>query len=903
MKTNSLLPLVHSRHAATGCGRLLKILLVRIALASCALEPSSRAATSVVAWGASVPPALRASGSPVSLGYKHGLPLRADGTVLAWGDNTNGETTVPSGLGGVMSISASGRHNLALKSDGTVVAWGTNHHGLSNIPAGLSDVVAVSAGYRHNVVLKADGTVVAWGDNFANKTRVPEGLSGVVAISASYEHTLALKADGTVVAWGQNAYGEVTVPAGLQRVVAVTGGHQRSLALNADGTVVKWGFGAETFEHGVAAMSDVASIAAGNRFALALRDDGSLIGWGGNNDAGQVSELDPVRGVTAMATGYAHSLVLKADGTVGAFGYNGEGRCNVPAGLANVRAVAAGGFHSVALRKDGTVVAWGDNELGQTSVPEGLDDVVAVAAGGLHTLALRADRTVAAWGEDGSGQASVPAGLSNVVQVAAGSYHSLALKLDGTVVAWGENNNQQATVPAGLANVVAIAAGGFYSLALKSDGTVVAWGYSDAGQQLPRLGLRNVVAIAAGADGAGYALRMDIPARLAPTVEIQPRDRVALHGRSATFTTWGRSMFSSATYRWQRSIDGGVTWEDLFNDAGFSGSNSPTLTVNRATVSMNGHLFRVVIRNAAGVETVSGAAALVVMGSARLLNLSTRGVCLTGADVLIPGFVVSGTENMRLLIRAVGPKLADFGVNSVLANPTVMLKRFVGNTFVDYASNDDWGTNGNAINIVTAAASVGAFPLNAGSADAALLLDVPPGAYTVVASGSTSSPKGGVVQPTGVALVEIYDVDPNGGGSRMSNISTRGFIGTGSDIMIPGYVISNEGPRTLLVRAVGPALGGLGVSGALADPRFTIYRRESNGGETAVASNDDWGLDPGAAHTAAVAVQVGAFPMDADSKDAALVVTLQPGVYTVQASGVGGLTGTALVEVYEVEAP
>jgi sugar lactone lactonase YvrE len=278
--------------------------------------------------------------------------------------------------------------------------------------------------------------------------------------------------------------------------------------------------------------------------------------------------------------------------------------------------------------------------------------------------------------------------------------------------------------------------------------------------------------------------------------------------------------------------------------------------------------------------------------SSRLLNLSTRGLCLTGGDVLIPGFVVSGSANKRLLARVVGPSLGDFGVAGVLANPTMTLKRLVNGAFVDHASNDNWGTNANATEIVTTSNAAGAFPLNVGSADAALLVDLPAGTYTVVASG--------VGNTTGVSLVELYDVDASVNGSRLVNISTRSFVGTGGDIMIPGYVISSGGPRTLLVRAVGPSLASLGVSGALADSQLAIRRRETDGADSLIATNDDWSSAPGAANTNAVAARVGAFALPFGSKDAALVVTLQPGVYTVQASGVGATTGTALVEVYEV---
>jgi hypothetical protein len=142
------------------------------------------------------------------------------------------------------------------------------------------------------------------------------------------------------------------------------------------------------------------------------------------------------------------------------------GQTDVPIGLNGVVAIAAGWSHSLALKSDGTVVAWGDNSAGQTNVPAGLTGVVAIAAGAGHSLALKSDGTVIAWGDNYWGESAVPAGLSGVVAIAAGWSHSLALKSDGTVVAWGDNSSGQTNVPAGLNGVVAIAAGYGFNLAL-----------------------------------------------------------------------------------------------------------------------------------------------------------------------------------------------------------------------------------------------------------------------------------------------------------------------------------------------------------------------------------------------------------------------------------------------------
>jgi hypothetical protein len=278
--------------------------------------------------------------------------------------------------------------------------------------------------------------------------------------------------------------------------------------------------------------------------------------------------------------------------------------------------------------------------------------------------------------------------------------------------------------------------------------------------------------------------------------------------------------------------------------------------------------------------------------AARLRNASTRALIRDGNEPLIPGLVVTGTGNARFLLRAIGPALSGFGVTGVIPNPQLAVKRLVGSSYVDFSSNNDWGTNANVTELTTATAAAGAFPLSAGSLDSALLLDLPPGQYTVVANDTASR--------SGVAMVEVYDLTAATASARLANISTRAFVGAGADVLIPGFVVSHEGARTVLVRAIGPTLGSFGVGDVLADPQLTIFQRQPDGTDLPVLSNNDWSAASDATNTARVAAEVGAFALSAGSKDAALVATLSPGAYTVQVTGVGSTTGNALVEVYVV---
>ncbi|OAS17880.1 S-layer homology domain-containing protein [Paenibacillus oryzisoli] len=458
------------------------------------------------------------AGIQVSAGEKHSLALKADGTVVAWGNNTEGQTTVPAGLSGVMSIAAGWRYSLALKSDGTVVGWGHNTEGQRTVPGGLSSVIAIAAGWQHSLALKSDGTVVAWGNNDDGQASVPSGLTNVVAISAGRLHSLALKSDGTVVAWGNNDDGQANVLMGLNNVVAIAAGAHHSLALKSNGTVVAWGLNNDNQSSVPAGLDDVVSVTAGEKHSLALKSDGTVIGWGDNTE-GQLTVPVGLSDVIAISTGVKHSLAFKSDGTVVAWGDGSDSKTTIPAGISSPikgNRISAGLYHSLALKSDGTVTGWGNNIGGQATVPNGLNNVVAIAAGAYHSLALKSDGTVVAWGINTDGQVSVPSGLSGVVAISAGARHSLALKSDGTVVAWGGNSDGQSTVPVGLKDVVAIAAGGTpgtnevsHSLALKSDGTVVAWGSNSPGNQstVP-VGLSGVVAIAAG-DSHSLALKSD----------------------------------------------------------------------------------------------------------------------------------------------------------------------------------------------------------------------------------------------------------------------------------------------------------------------------------------------------------------------------------------------------------
>ncbi len=264
---------------------------------------------------------------------------------------------------------------------------------------------------------------------------------------------------------------------------------------------------------------------------------------------------------------------------------------------------------------------------------------------------------------------------------------------------------------------------------------------------------------------------------------------------------------------------------------------------------------------------------------ANLINLSVRAPAGSGDNTLIAGFVVSGTASKSLLIRGIGPTLANFDVANPLADPVLTL--YAG--ALPVRTNDDWAASEDAATVASLSETVGAFALPSGSLDAALLSPPVRGLHSVHVTGKGSS--------QGVALIELYD-SAAGGPARLSNLSARTRVGAGDDVLIAGFVIDGNVPRKLLLRAVGPTLTQFDVAGVLANPKLELFQ-----GANLLHQNDNWG---GTAALSAAFGQVGAFELPAGSQDGALLVTLQPGLYSVVVSGVGGSTGVALVEIYEM---
>jgi len=270
-------------------------------------------------------------------------------------------------------------------------------------------------------------------------------------------------------------------------------------------------------------------------------------------------------------------------------------------------------------------------------------------------------------------------------------------------------------------------------------------------------------------------------------------------------------------------------------------------------------------------------------------NISTRSFVQTGEHVMIGGFIVQGAGPKRVIIRAIGPELTQFGIPDALANPRLELHNGSGALI---ATNDDWQTTilGGIItsNQVGDIHNSGHAP-TAGS-ESAIIADLQPGNYTAIVRGVNNT--------AGVALVEVYDLSP-GASSSLSNISTRSFVQTGEHVMIGGFIVQGSGAKRVIIRAIGPELTQFGIGDALANPRLELHNRTG----ALIGSNDNWQMTVlgGIITSNQVSAIQNSGHAPTAGTESAIIANLQPGNYTAIVRGVGNATGVALVEVYDLD--
>ncbi len=250
-------------------------------------------------------------------------------------------------------------------------------------------------------------------------------------------------------------------------------------------------------------------------------------------------------------------------------------------------------------------------------------------------------------------------------------------------------------------------------------------------------------------------------------------------------------------------------------------------------------------------------------------NISSRGMVGTGQNVLIAGFIISGNQPKKVIVRALGPTLSTLGVSGALADPTITI---VNSSNVVVDSNDNWRNRQE-----TEIAASGFAPPN--DLESAIIATLAPGSYTAVVSGKNSG--------TGVALVDLYQLDATT--SIFGNLSTRGFVGTGENVLIGGLIIGNGEPPVIVLRAIGPTLSSFGIAQPLQDP--TLELRDANG--ALIAFDNDWKDNTPTGIKATLLNPT-------DNRESAIIASLAAGNYTVIVRGNNGTTGVALVEAYRL---
>jgi uncharacterized delta-60 repeat protein len=586
--------------------------------------------------------------------------------------------------------------------------------------------------------------------------------------------------------------------------------------------------------------------------AIALQADGMILAGGDFSTVGGqtrmgLARIDPTTGLAdsfnANADGSVASIVVQADGKIvtggnfssmGGQTRNRIARLDATTGLADsFNPDANDQVFSVTVQPDGKILAGGSF----TSI-----------GGQIRSRIARLDGTT---------------GLADSFDPSANAFanvFSIAVQADGKVIAGGEFTGIGGQPRNGIARLDATtgladsfdpqASGSVSSIAVQGDGKILAGGGFNSISGQPRSGL----------------------ARL--TNDTSALQDLAVTEKTVTWTRSGSSpQFTRVSFAYSNDnanyvlLGNGTAAGSTWTVGGLSLPTGQNFYIRARGYSRSGRYN--------GSESITDSVRTAFLPPpTKAINVSTRMLVQTGENVGIGGFIITGSIPKRVLIRGIGPSLFFSGVPNWLNDPTLELF----NSDHSIAYNNDWqDTDGSAIR------ATGLSPIF--DLEAALLVTLPAGSYTAVLRGNNEG--------TGVALVEVYDLNL-GIDSKLANLSTRAFVSTNDDIVIAGCTLGGDGDDRIVVRGIGPSLAAFGVTNALANP--TLELRNSDG--ALLSSNNDWQDD---AAQAAELTAAGLAP--SSNLEAAIAVTLPPGPYTALLAGRNNGTGVGVVEIYDRGAP